>query len=144
MRKSTITIVSVAVLCLVGLIILGPGSAYFYGSPLPFAAIQDLGGIRALSASRSPSGSVELYLHCNLSGLETVTTTPRTVAHLGGVGSIDATVEGNRVYVTINRTVSGSASAPPIDIGAISPGTYEILYRSPGTPDVAIGSVEVP
>ena len=141
--RKTVAIAGSA-LALVGLMLIGLYGAVSYGRPFPMASIQDLGGIMPLGASRDPSGSVRLQLACDLSGLETITVKPRTVAHFGGVESIDAAVEGNRVYVTVNWAVGGSASAPPVDIGPIPPGSYEVLYRSPQQPDVPIGTGAVP
>ena len=143
MPKKTVAI-AVSALALVGLMLIGLYAALSYGRPFPMASLQNLGGIKPVGAIRDPRGSVRLQLACDLSGLETITVTPRTVAHFGGVEWVDAAVEGNRVFVTIYWSIGGSASAPPVDIGQIPPGIYEVLYRSPQQPDSPLGTVVVP
>lgn len=110
--------------------------------------VQSVGGIRVSHATRNESGAATLYLDCDVSGLKEITTKPTRVN--SGIVCIAPEVEiaGGVIYVEIRTALPSvswkSAECPPVDLGKIPSGAYEVRYKGTSGDPHRMGTVMVP
>jgi len=105
--------------------------------------VQSVGGIEVGAPQQSETGWV-LPVRVDVSGLRTITVKPTTLNSGLSCERIEATIEGNAIFLTIHTSVAGggrSSACPSPRIGRLHAGTYSVFYRSSNEKPVAIGKV---
>ena len=115
-------------LCLLALL---ATSCSVVAEPRDWNFVQAVGGI-AIGDPAKEFGGWVLPVRADVSGLQTITDKPTTMNSALVCASVQATVEGKAIYVTVRTGVvrKGLSSAcPPANLGDIKAGSYAVFYR---------------
>jgi len=99
--------------------------------------VQSVGGMALGTPARDDRGHVLLPIHCDVA-----TTNSGMVCLPPWVR-----VRGRMIYLTLRTSLPAApydSRCPPADLGALAPGGYSVVYRSPGGDEHALGSIQLP
>ena len=109
--------------------------------------VQSVGGIAVGTPTRDSRGHVLLPIRCDVSGVNSITTKPSTMNSALVCVAPSTRVRNSTVYLTIRTSLPAEAydcRCPTADLGAIAPGEYSVIYRSPRGDEHSLDSIEVP
>lgn len=127
---------------------LAAGSIHAYNPPFEqprsLAFIEDRGGL-ALTETYRKNNRWWLGVECNVSGIKTISETPRTL-HSGLAWSKSvATVEDDRIYLTVFTAVQGpqapSANCGDAPLARVERKVYPVYYVDPDEQTHLLGNV---
>jgi hypothetical protein len=107
--------------------------------------VQSVGGIEVGTLLKKETGWV-LPVRSDVSGLRAVTVKPTALNSGLSCRRIEATIEGNAIFLTIDTGVAGggrSSVCPSALLGHPRAGKYLVFYRSPNEKPVPIGEVSI-
>ena len=107
--------------------------------------VQSVGGIAVGMPSHGTNGWV-LPVRANVSGVEAITANPTTLNSALICEETLAAVEGPNIYITITSAPvrpKNSPRCPPVALGEMPRGQYNVFYRGPGELPIHIGEVPV-
>ena len=111
-----------------------------------WAFIQSVRGMALGTPYRTASG-IMLPVSVDVSGLKTVTTTPRVMNSGLALKEIVVRREGNTVGIALFTTAAGSLSqrttSSDIALGDLQPGRYTVVYAEPNGERVDVGQITV-
>lgn len=117
-----------------------------FEQPRSWAFMQNRGGI-ALQPAFNEGGHWFLPVRCNVSGIEAITITPRTLHSKLAWRQTSASVEDGRIYLVIITAQQGprapSAVCGPARLEATHAGDYEVFYRDPDGSLHSMGTVSI-
>lgn len=117
-----------------------------FEQPRSWAFMQNRGGI-ALEPAFNEAGHWFLPVRCNVSGIEAVTTAPRTLHSNLAWRQTSASVKDGRIYLVIVTAQQGpgapSAVCGPAKLEALHAGDYEVFYRDPDGSLHSMGNVSI-
>ena len=107
--------------------------------------MQSVGGIAVSQPFKESAGWV-LPVRADVSGLQTVTVKPTLLNSAVVCTSVQTSIEGNVIYVTVKTGVARkglSSTCPFAQLGTIKSGSYAVLYREPSGKTVKLRDVAV-
>jgi len=112
-----------------------------------WASLQPLGGLRVLDPVRLADGTVLLPVAFDISGLTSVTTTPRTINSGSVVVRTDAAVTGDHIRLGIIQGLAGERGltcfARSAKLGDLVAGDYAVEYENADGTTVPLRTVHV-
>jgi len=117
----------------------------FCSEPRGWAFVQSTGGI-ALGTVSVSEGNWSLAVRADVSGLEEITVRPSLVNSALICERTTATVEDNRIFLTIHTGLlreGYATSCPPANLGQLRAGSYRVFYRSPAGEPHRLGEIVV-
>ena len=110
--------------------------------------IQSVGGIALGSPQRDARRHVLLPIRCDVSGTQTITVRPTAINSALVCEPPVVRVRSSTVLLTIRTTIASdhnsNARCPAADLGALAPGEYSVIYRSPDGSQHPLGSIQIP
>lgn len=110
--------------------------------------IQSVGGIAVGPPQRDQRGHVMLPVRCDVSGTQRITRRPTHINSALVCETPVVRIRDGTIFLTIRTTVAGnpklSSRCPTADLGALAPGRYSVIYRSPGGTNHPLGSIDIP
>jgi hypothetical protein len=111
-------------------------------------SIQSVGGIALGSPVRNSNGHVLLPIHCDVSGLQAITTRPTGLDSGSVCIRPKVRVKASTIFITIRTTLAGhpdfDSRCPAADLGVLSPGVYSVVYLNPDGSHHEMGPTQVP
>ena len=104
--------------------------------------VQSVGGIAIGNPAKNDQGEVIVPVECGLAGLKTVTVEPTTVNSGIGFKKYKLKIKGSDIYISIVYSVGLPEQCPPLNLGQIPNGKYQIIYKAKGQQNL-IGEVIV-